>query len=515
MRSDILLLAALASYATALPANDGMLPVAGLDLSSVFDAFGKSDVGIGSFGGLSAQCAAALGGGVLGCQADSIDVSIRSELISWLFKFEAPFLDFGIKKNIIVWLQAGDSTKLGSEASAGLSIFMPFFSQIAAEGKLCPTANGIIEARELVKGEVALASHFQASIASYLSGSIGASLSAEVRAGLGACAAGTTVHAISKEVIEALEAYLASDECKLQGGVKEAVRAWIESKTAVGVIEVSELSEDALKIVSTAGYIESLVEGSGALSFQAIETLAGWLRTSFAGGVEKEIISIFEAIVKGTCALDISVEERVALAQFLSVDKSLAVEIKSALLYWLSFGAESLGVTVSTTEAIKIIEFLKSSAALKLSAEIRAALWAIVSGEGISCLAEEIRAQLCAYIGGAAGVEIVLEEIEIIVWGWLTGVPLPGVPGIITITGSPTAPIPSASATGSLSASLSSIEVSSTSIATTPAVTVSPGSFTPTPTPTPSPSSSDIPILSAPTAKHNHKVNSHKIFHKE
>lgn len=185
MRSDLLLLAGLASSAVALPrtpsVQDRSLDVdldADLDIGALhagldLDVFIGGLLGFGGHSpaslldGLSAQAAAALQGGALGCTAGTIGVDALVELKAWLNGAGAQ-LDAALKTALLGWCNGGDSATLDVDVIAGLSLLLPTCSEIAAEADLFVTVDGIFKAAEL---ELAvLTSAAQSSLFSFLSG---------------------------------------------------------------------------------------------------------------------------------------------------------------------------------------------------------------------------------------------------------------------------------------------------------------------------------------------------------
>ncbi|GIJ87450.1 hypothetical protein Asppvi_006356 [Aspergillus pseudoviridinutans] len=471
MRSNnLFLLASLASYVLALPTDvesrhlkvgadvdigdlsigAGISIDGGLDLSGLISAIlGGHASTTTLLAGLSAQAAAALQGGALGCKAGAIHAAARAELAAWLRAEAAAFLDASIKASLLDWCEGDASVSLSVDVCAGLSVLIPTCADIAAKGDLFVTIEGIFSSAE-VAADVVLSASAQASLSAFLSGSVGAALDAKVRAGLGLCAGGGVFVDLAADVQAALKAWLASSECSLSASLKVAVLAWLEGKIGADVIAIGSLPSGGLATISAGASVAALVEKTGILSASAQASLAAFLKADISAGLDAHVQAALEACAKGGAAVSVDVEVRTALVAWLTSSScSLGAELKAVVLFWLSFALEAdVSVSVSTGLLGELTSFLTGTIEATLGAVFRGVVAILTSGESMASLSLDARAQLAAILGGAAGIEIDA-SIEIILIGWLTGCGHLPSGSSFTKTGVPSLPsAPAASVTG-------------------------------------------------------------------
>ncbi|GFG05989.1 uncharacterized protein KIAA0754 [Aspergillus udagawae] len=471
MRSNnLFLLASLASYVLALPTDvesrhlklgadidigdlsigGGISIDGGLDLSGLISAIlGGHASTTTLLAGLSAQAAAALQGGALGCKAGAIHAAAKAELAAWLRAEAAAFLDASIKASLLDWCEGDASVALSVDVCAGLSVLIPTCADIAAKGDLFVTIEGIFSAAE-VAADVVLSASAQASLSAFLSGSVAAALDAKVRAGLSLCAGGGVFVDLAADVQAALKVWLASSECSLSASLKVAVLAWLEGKIGADVIAIGSLPSGGLATISAGASVAALVEETGILSASAQASLAAFLKAEISAGLDAHVQAALEACAKGGAAVSVDVEVRTALVAWLTSSScSLGAELKAVVLFWLSFALEAdVSVSVSTGLLGELVSFLTGTIEATLGAVFRGVVSILTSGESMASLSLDARAQLAAILGGAAGIEID-SSIEIILIGWLTGCGHLPSGSSFTRTGVPSLPTtPAASVTG-------------------------------------------------------------------
>ncbi|KAB8258412.1 hypothetical protein BDV32DRAFT_125755 [Aspergillus pseudonomiae] len=413
--------------------------------------------------GISAQAAAALQGGALGCTAGTIHADARAELVAWL-QAHAEF-DASLKAALVAWAQGGASATLSVDVCAGLSLFIPTCADIAAKGDLYVTLDGIFSATDL-SAEVVLSASAQSSLSTFLSGHLGVGLDVDIRAGLGLCAGGGLVADLAADVKAALKVWLSGSECTLSHSLKVSVLAWLEGKIETGVVSIGSLPSGGLATISAGAAIGSLVEESGILVASAQASLSAFLQTDIAADLEVEILTALKACAKGGLAADLSVEVRTALAIWLSGSSCrLGAELKSVVLFWLTFAVSAdVAVDVSGGLLTDITSFLTGTVDTLIGTNLRGVISVLISGQSLVSISIDARAQLAAVCGGAAGVEIDTQIILILIQ-WLSGCD--------TGSGAPIRPPTSGSVVPSIPAST---PVASTPAASTPVV--------PTPVPT-------------------------------
>ncbi|KAH2734761.1 hypothetical protein KXV39_000758 [Aspergillus fumigatus] len=443
MRSNkLFLLASLVSYVLALPTDvetrhlklgadldigdlsigAGISIDGGLDLSALINAIlGGHASTTTLLAGLSAQAAAALQGGVLGCKAGAIHAAARAELAAWLRAEAAAFLDASIKASLLEWCEGDASVTLSADVCAGLSVLIPTCADIAAKGDLFVTIEGIFSSAE-VAANVVLSASAQASLSAFLSASVETALDAKVRAGLSLCAGGGVFVDLAADVQAALKAWLASSECTLSASLKVAVLAWLEGKVGADVIAIGSLPSNGLATISAGASVVALVEETGILSASAQASLAAFLEAGISAGLDAHVQAALEACAKGGAAVSLDVEVRTALVAWLTSSScSLGAELKAIVLFWLSFALEAdVSVSVSTGLLGDLTSFITGTLEATLGSVFRGVISILISGESMASLSLDARAQLAAILGGAAGIEID-SNIEIILIGWLTG----------------------------------------------------------------------------------------------
>ncbi|KAJ1711471.1 hypothetical protein AFCA_000828 [Aspergillus flavus] len=430
--------------------------------------------------GISAQAAAALQGGALGCTAGTIHADARAELVAWL-KAHAEF-DASLKAALVAWAQGGASATLSVDVCAGLSLFIPTCADIAAKGDLYVTLDGIFSATDLA-AEVVLSASAQSSLSTFLSGHLGVGLDVDIRAGLGLCAGGGVVADLAADVKAALKAWLSGSECTLSHSLKVSVLAWLEGKVETGVVSIGSVPSGGLATISAGAAIGSLIEESGILVASAQASLSAFLEADIAADLEVEILTALKACAKGGLAADLSVEVRTALAIWLSGSSCrLGAELKSVVLFWLTFAVSAdVAVDVSGGLLTDITSFLTGTVDTLIGTNLRGVISVLISGESLVSISLDARAQLAAVCGGAAGIEIDTQIILVIIQ-WLSGCD--------TGSGAHIRPPTSGSVVPSIPAST---PVASTPAASTPLV--------PTPVPTSAGATgSDVPSVPAGSA---------------
>ncbi|KAE8386570.1 hypothetical protein BDV23DRAFT_140794 [Aspergillus alliaceus] len=389
------------------------------DLISLLFGGTSGHTTVSILGGISAQAAAALQGGALGCTAGTIHADARAELAKWL-KVHAEF-DPSLKAALVAWAEGEASATLSVDVCAGLSLFIPTCADIAAKGELYVTLDGIFSAADLA-AEVVLSASAQSSLSAFLSGSLGASLDVDVRAGLGLCAGGGLVADLAADVKAALKAWLSSKECSLSASLKVSVLAWLEGKIEAGVVSIGSVPSGGLATISAGAAVSSLVEKSGILVASAQASLSAFLEADIAADLEAEIITALKACAKGGIAADLSVEVRTALAIWISGSNCrLGAELKSVVLFWLTFAVSAdVSVDVSGGLLTDLTSFLTGTVDTLIGTNLRGVISILLSGESLVSISLDARAQLAAICGGSTGIEIDTKILLIIIQ-WLSG----------------------------------------------------------------------------------------------
>ncbi|RJE17811.1 cell wall protein, partial [Aspergillus sclerotialis] len=439
MRSSLLLLAGLASHALGLPSTsveDRSIDVdvgADINIGNIhadldLDVFIGDILGGGVqsstslLGGLSAQAAAALQAGALGCSAGKIHHSALVELKHWLHG--AAHIEAGLKNALLHWCDAGAQATLEADVIAGLSVLLPTCSDIVSKGGLYVTIDGIFEAHELEAAAV-LDAATQSSLNAFIKGA--SHLEAEVKAALSLCAGGGVVTSLTEEVKASLKAWLHSSDCGLDHGLKISILAWLQGKIESGVVSLGHLSDGSLSSVSVGASLLALVDESGALVQTARQSLLAFLHSSAAAHLEADIKHVLESCAKGELATSISAEVRSALAVWLSSSScSIGAELKSVLLFWLSFAVDvnaHIGLDLGIVG--DLLSFLTGTLGQVLGGGLRGILTILLGGESFLSLSLKARAEIIAIIGGATSIELPSNCITIII-EWITGCIIPG-----------------------------------------------------------------------------------------
>ncbi|KAF9892865.1 hypothetical protein FE257_000454 [Aspergillus nanangensis] len=430
--SNVLMLASLASYALALPTDlNSRALSSGSDLVSdvVNDLTGLLSLLLGDGGqspaslldGLTAPAAAALEGGALGCKANAVHASARKELGNWLQAhgdaFHAP-----VKKSLLGWCNGGGDSVLPVDVTSVLSMLIPTCADKAAQGNLIVTLDGIFDAVEYVT-DVVLNASAQSSLSSFLSGTIGSLLDVKVKAGLGLCASGGVARDLSVEVKTSLLKYLTGSDCTLGVSLKSSLLSWLHGKAGGDCMALDSLPTGGLSAISVGAAVESLVTEAGVLVETVQATLAAFLKTDLAAGLEEELISALTSCSKGGSASVLTIEVRTILAKWLgSSDCHLGAELKSVLVFWLSFAVTEVDVNIELPGGLisEVTSFVTGTVDSLLGTHLTGILSILTSGQSLISISIEARAQLAAVCGGAAGIEIG-ESIQLILIGWMTG----------------------------------------------------------------------------------------------
>lgn len=504
MRSSLVLLAALAGSALALPADVAIdrrtLPGTGLDIladasvnvGGIIDAVlgAHVDVRAKLLAGISAHAAAALEAGALGCKSNIIDIDVRAELKAWL-KVQT-HITGELKVALLAWCDSNAELVLEADVLAGLALYIPVCAEIAAKKEIYVTIDGIQEASTL-KGALVLEADLQAKLKTFLHAAAG--LSVHVKAGLHACAAGGLVTGVSAEVKADLLAWVKSAKCDLSADLKAAVLIWLDVKADVkvgldaGLAVVGSVAESALTAVSVGASVGAHVSEKGALSVSGQASLEAFLKAKFGVDLAAHIKTGLKACAAGKLATSLDVEVRTELAIWLTSAKcTLGAELKAVVLLWLSLAAKAeASVDLVGGALVDISGFLHKTAAASLSLNVRVALGLLAAGESLVGLSWEARAELAAFLGGCTSIDIGV-EIEIIIAQWFCGCKIPGGPA-------PTSSVPS------LPSSTAIVSVSTSKSVTVPAVTgtVPAGSETTGPAPSGPKSTGTVPAGSEST----------------
>ncbi|KAJ5624262.1 hypothetical protein N7510_000571 [Penicillium lagena] len=432
MRSNIVLLAGLAASALALPTDisfdrRGLIAAVGLDLGAILTNVlgGGEERSTSLFSGLSAQGAAALEGGALGCNAGDIHSEARSELKSWLSGSQADKLDKSLRDHLLSWC-GSDSLTLSANVLAALSVYIPTCADIAAQEQLYVTIDGIFSSADL-ESELVISVSARAALDVFISASL--DIDANILAGLRVCAAGGAVTSISADIKAALQAWLSRSDCGLDSSLRITVLAWVESRVAGDCGRIGTLPDTALKCVSCGSSITVYVEESGVLGASGMAFLEAFLEADISVDIDVNVRTALEGCARGGLASDLDLDVRVSLAVWLSGSScSLGSELKSVIFFWLSFAASAeVSVDLVSGLLVDITGFLSETLISTLSVGLRGALGLCAAGESITVLSLDTRAELASFLGGCTGIEIDV-TIEIIIIEWLTGCSMPGAP---------------------------------------------------------------------------------------
>ncbi|KAL4918847.1 hypothetical protein BDW62DRAFT_58612 [Aspergillus aurantiobrunneus] len=422
MRSSLALLAGLAGSALALPTASPELDARTLGLlGGVVDTVkdllqGTSPAHIVE--GISSEAAAALSGGALGCKAGSIDLEYRKKLVSWLQSGAGANFEDSLKKALVGWCQG--SADLEPSQLAQLSFFIPTLAGIAAENDLYVTVEGVFSLGTEVVGVLTATAQSALEAAIDVLGEI----DWKVKSALEFCAAGGVIGDLDVEVINALKAWLNSNECSLSASLKKTVLSWTEGKIGGDVIKLPSLPVGGVTAISIGKSLEALLETTGALVGSAQASLSGFLESDAGLDIEAEIKDLLQLIAKGGLAVDVELGKRSELALWLASDKcTLTAELKGLISLWLSIGVDSgseVSVDLSTGLIGDLTGFITGTIDSLLGTQLHGLLQFLLSGKGVLTISREARAQLAALITGGCGTEIDL-SIQKIIIGWLSG----------------------------------------------------------------------------------------------
>ncbi|KAJ5192786.1 hypothetical protein N7449_008928 [Penicillium cf. viridicatum] len=452
MRSSLVMLAGLASAALAYPTDKAVEPrTLGLlgellgdvtvDVTSILGAVlggHSSHSSVELLAGLSAEGAAALSGGALGCKSGVIHHKAKAALKLWLL-FHAD-LDLSLKKSLISWCEGNDELVLSADILAALSVYVPGCADIAAQGQLYVTIDGIFEAASL-ESALVLSVGAQASLSAWIEAKL--DLDVGVKVGLNVCAAGGVVGSLSADIKASLLAWINSKECDLSAHLKVSVLAWINGHAGGDLVEIGALADTALSTISVGASVGVHVLESGLLSIGGQATLAAYLGVDLAAGLAADVKLALGACAKGELATAVELDIRTQLAIWLhSSDCSLGVELKAVVLLWLSFAVEAdvsasldlVGGLVSDVTGLLTEETLTG-----LSVDLRGALSICAAGGSLLDLTFAARTELAAFLSGCTSIDIDV-TIQIIIIQWFTGCSIPGAPSVPASSSVPSLP---------------------------------------------------------------------------
>ncbi|KOS47465.1 hypothetical protein ACN38_g1569 [Penicillium nordicum] len=485
MRSSLVMLAGLAGAALAYPTDKAVEPrTLGLlgeilgditvDVTSILGAVlggHSSHSSVELLAGLSAEGAAALSGGALGCKSGVIHHKAKAALKLWLL-FHA-HLDVSLKKSLISWCEGNDELVLSEDVLAALSVYIPGCADIAAQGQLYVTVDGIFEAANL-ESALVLSASAQSSLSAWIEARL--DLDLDVKVGLNVCAAGGVVGSLAADIKASLLAWINSKECDLSAHLKVSVLAWINGHAGGDLVEIGALADTALSTVSVGASVGVHVLESGLLSVGGQATLAAFLGVDLAAGISTDVKLALEACAKGELATAVELDIRTKLAIWLhSSDCSLGVELKAVVLLWLSFAVEA-DVSASLDLVgglVGDVTGLLTDTLSGLSVDLRGALSLCAAGGSLLDLSFAARAELAAFLSGCTSIDIDV-SIEIIIIQWFTGCSIPGAP-----------PVPASSSVPSLPSSTPHLPGTS-AVPSGPGASVSVSASTPAGTPVPS-----------------------------
>ncbi|CDM32223.1 hypothetical protein DTO012A7_5429 [Penicillium roqueforti] len=435
MRSSLVMLAGLASSALAYPTDravearnldllgellgDLTLDVTGI-LSTVLEG-----TSVEIFAGLSAQGAAALSGGALGCKAGAIHAKAKAALKVWL-RLHAE-IDTTLKTSLIAWCDGHDELVLSADVLAALSVYIPGSANIAAKGQLYVTIDGIFEAASL-ESALVLSVAAQTSLSAWVEAKV--DLDVDIKVGLNVCAAGGIVGSLSADIKASLLAWLNSTECELSADLKVSVLAWINGRAGGELVEIGALADTALSTVSVGASVGIHVLESGLLSVGGQASLAAFLGVDLAVALGADVKLALEACAKGELATAVELDVRTKLAIWLaSSDCSLGVELKAVVLLWLSFAVEAdVSVALNLVDGVLgDVTGLLTDIVDDLSVDLRGALSLCAAGGSLLDLTFSARTELAAFLSGCTSLNIDV-SIQIIIIEWFTGCSIPGAP---------------------------------------------------------------------------------------
>ncbi|KAJ5816714.1 hypothetical protein N7447_008947 [Penicillium robsamsonii] len=437
MRSSLVLLAGLAGTALAYPTDMAVerrtLGLLGellgditVDVTTILGAVLGDHSSVNLFAGLSAEAAAALGGGALGCKSGAIDHKAKAALKLWLL-FHSD-LDVSLKKSLISWCESNGELVLSADVMAALSVYIPTCADIAAKGQLYVTLDGIFEAASL-ESALVLSLGAQASLSAWIEAKL--DLDLDVKVGLNVCAAGGVVGSLSADIKAALLAWLNSKNCDLSAHLKVSVLAWINGHAGGELVEIGALADTALSTISVGASIGAHIEESGLLSVGGQASLAAFLGLDLAADLAADVKLALEACAKGKLAVAVDLDIRTKLAIWLAgADCSLGVELKAVVLLWLSFAVEAdVSVSLDLVGGLlgHVTDILTGTLLTGLSVDLRSALSLCAAGGSLTDLTLDARAELAAFLGGCTSIDIDI-SIQIIILEWFTGCSIPGAP---------------------------------------------------------------------------------------
>ncbi|KAJ5210470.1 hypothetical protein N7491_010277 [Penicillium cf. griseofulvum] len=436
MRSSLALLAGVVGSALAYPAD---LAVERRTLGLVGELLGDITVDVTAIlgnvlgghsgdllAGLSAEAAAALEGGALGCKSGAIDHEAKAALKLWLL-FHAD-LDLSLKKSLISWCEGNDELVLSADVMAALAVYIPVCADIAAKGQLYVTIDGIFEASSL-ESALVLSVGAQTSLSAWIEAKL--DLDLDVKVGLNVCAAGGVVGSLSADIKASLLAWINSEGCDLSAQLKVSVLAWINGHAGGDLVEIGALAETALSTISVGASVGVHIEESGILSVGGQASLAAFLGLDLSVGLAADVKLALEACAKGELAVAVDLDIRTKLAIWLaSADCSLGVELKAVVLLWLSFVVDAdVSVSLGLVGGLlgDVTDILTGSLLTGLSVDLRGALSLCAAGGSLTDLTFDARAELAAFLGGCTSIDIDI-SIQIIILQWFTGCSIPGAP---------------------------------------------------------------------------------------
>ncbi|QQK47937.1 Cell wall protein, putative [Penicillium digitatum] len=448
MRSSLVMLAALASAALAYPTEKSVEPrTLGLlgeilgditvDVYSIVDAILGHHSSGELFAGLSAEGAAALQGGALGCKSGVIHYEAKAALKAWLL-FHAD-IDFSLKNSLLFWCDGYDEFVLSTDVLAALSVYIPGCADIAAKGQLYVTIEGIFEAARL-ESALVLSAGAQASLSAWIEAQLDLDLG--VKIGLNVCAAGGVVGSLSADIKAALLAWINSAKCDLSAHLKISILAWINGHAGGDLVEIGALAETALSTISVGASVGVHVLESGLLSIGGQASLAAFLGVDLAASLAADVKLALEACAKGELATTVELDIRTQLAIWLhGSDCTLGVELKAVVLLWLSFAVEA-DVSVSlglVGGLVGDVTGLLTESLSDLSVDLRGALSLCAAGGSLLDLTFAARTELAAFLGGCTSINVDV-SIQIIIIEWFTGCSIPGAPSAPASSSVPSLP---------------------------------------------------------------------------
>ncbi|KAJ5520434.1 hypothetical protein N7463_000887 [Penicillium fimorum] len=438
MRSSLVLLAGLAGTALAYPADltverrtlgllGELLGDITVDVTAILGAvLGGGHSSVDLLAGLSAEAAAALEGGALGCKSGAINHKAKAALKLWLL-FHAD-LDLSLKKSLISWCESNDELVLSADVLAALSVYIPGCADIAAKGQLYVTLDGIFEASSL-ESALVLSIGAQASLSAWIEAKL--DLDLDVKVGLNVCAAGGVVGSLSADIKASLLAWINSKACDLSAHLKVSVLAWINGHAGGELVEIGALADTALSTISVGASVGVHIEDSGLLSAGGQASLAAFLGLDLSVDLAADVKLALEACAKGELAVAVDLDIRTKLAIWLAgADCSLGVELKAVVLLWLSFAVEAdVSASLDLVGGLlgHVTDILTGTLLTGLSVDLRGALSLCAAGGSLTGLTLDARAELAAFLGGCTSIDIDI-SIQIIILQWFTGCSIPGAP---------------------------------------------------------------------------------------